>query len=309
MDRYRSVMLTAAASVGVAGCDLTDPKPPAVFVAPAALTIEDGQTTKLKATLRNPKTRSVTWVSSNPAIATVDALGNVTGVMNGSTEVIVKMTPDSSISTTVPISVVGPAVATVSLTPTVAVVYVGLSLRLTAQLRASDGRAIRGRTITWASPDPTIADVSTSGVVRGRAPGGPITLTASSEGRSASTAVRVAHIAELCPVVVPVTVGQRIDGRLALGDCELSIDNSYVDVYELTLAAPATVQIDMASTEVDAFLGLFDANGFFVTEDDNSGGGRDAQIVRQLSAGKYRVWANTLTGATSGAYSLTVSQR
>ena len=80
--------------------------------------------------------------------------------------------------------------------------------------------------------------------MRGRAPGGPIALTATSEGRTGTVQVRVAYAAELCPFVTPLTVGQRADGRLALGDCEFSVDESYVDVYEFTLAAPTTVQID-----------------------------------------------------------------
>ena len=109
--------------------------------------------------------------------------------------------------------------------------------------------------------------------------------------------------------VTALALGLRTDGRLALGDCEFSIDESYVDVYEITLTTPGTVQIDMASTELDSYLGLFEAAGTFLAEDDNSGGGRNAQIVKQLNAGRYRVWANTTAGATSGAYALTVTQR
>jgi hypothetical protein len=291
------------------GCDATKPLPPAVFVAPASLTLEDGQSVKLTAKLRNPKSRSVTWSTSNAAVATVDAIGTVTGVTNGTADISVKMADDSTISAHVPVTVVGPAIATMSLTPAAAVVYVGLSLRLTAQLRASDGRAIRGRTISWTSPDASIADVSTSGLVRGRGPGGPIALTATSEGRSATALVRVAHAAEACPVIVPLALGQRADGHLALGDCELSIDGSYVDVFEFTLPAAALVQVDMASTEFDAFVGLFDSAGFFLAEDDTSGGGKNAQIVRSLAPGKYRVWANPLLGSVSGAYTMTVVRR
>lgn len=302
-------MLAAATGLGALGCDATKPLPPAVFVTPASLTLEDGQSIKLAAKLRNPRSRAVNWSSSNIAVATVDISGNVTAVTNGSADIFVKMVDDTTIFARVPVTVAGPAVATMSLTPAISTVYVGSSLRLTAVLRASDGRSIRGRAITWTSPDVSIADVSTSGLVRGRGPGGPITLTATSEGRSATAAVRVAHAAEACPVVVPLAVGQRSEGRLALGDCEFSIDGSYVDVYEFTLPTAGTVQIDMASTEFDAFVGLFDAAGFFLADDDNSGGGKNAQIVRQLPAGKYRVWANTLLGAVSGTYTMTVVQR
>jgi hypothetical protein len=279
-----------------------------VFVQPATLQLEDGQTAKLTAKLRNPKARTVRWSSSNPAVATVDLNGTVTAVMNGTTDVIVRMTDDTTISATVPVTVTGPAVATVTLTPASSTVYLGFTRRITARLRAADGRLLSGRTVTWTSPDASIADVSSTGIVRGRSPGGPITLVATSEGRTGTAQVHVAYDAEVCPVVAPLALGQRAEGRLVLGDCEFTVDDSYVDVYEITLSTPATVQIDMTSSDLDSYLGLFDPAGNFLTEDDNSGGGRNAQIVGQLPAGKYRIWANTVAPGT-GAYSLVVTQR
>ena len=308
MVRCPSAVLVTAVLI-VWGCDATKPLPPAVIVTPATLTLEDGQTAKLGARLRNPKSRTVRWSSSNTAVATVDLSGTVTGVTNGTANVFVKMVDDSAVFTMVPVTVVGPAVSSVSLTPPVATVYVGFSRRFSVQLRSANGRVIRGREITWASPDVGIADVTTTGLVRGRAPGGPLPLTATVEGKTATAQVRVAHAAEACPFVTALTFGQRMDGRLALGDCEFSLDDSYVDVYEITLPTAATVQVDMVSNEFDSYLGLFDANGAFLGEDDNSGGGQNAQMVRQLAAGKYRVWANTISGSTSGSYSVAVVQR
>jgi hypothetical protein len=302
-------LLAVALSLGAMSCDLFGPLPPAVFLTPASLTLEDGQSAKLSAKLRNAKTRSVTWSSSNPDVATVDATGKVTGVTNGSATVTARMVDDSSVKATAPVTVIGPAVATMTVTPANATVYVGLAVRMRAQLRAADGRVIRGRPVSWSSPDASIAEVSSQGLVRGRAPGGPIALVAASEGRTATSLVRVAHVAELCPFVVPLAIGQRVEGQLALGDCEFALDESYVDVYEITLAAPATVQIDMMSAEIDSYLGLFDAAGAFLGEDDNSGGGRNARMTKQLGAGRYRIWANTTTGAASGAYGLTVVAR
>jgi len=307
--RCRHVLLAAATALVVSGCDSTRPSPPAVLVAPTTLTLEDGQTAKLTATLRNPKSRTVTWSSSNIAVATVDPTGSVTGVTNGTATITVKMVDDSTITATVPVTVSGPAVATVTVTPAAVTVFVSVTRGLAVRLRASDGRLVSGRSVTWTTPDARVATVSGAGVVRGIAPGGPIPLTATSEGRTATSLVRVAHAAELCPFIIALPVGQRTDGRLALGDCEYSGDESYVDVYEFTLATAATVQIDMASTDLDSYLGLFEPTGVFIAEDDNSGGGRNAQIVKQLDPGRYRVWANTIAGAVSGAYSLTVTPR
>ena len=310
LNRCRQAVLALTTSLSAAACDSTEPLPPAVFVAPASLTLEDGQSAKVTATLRNPKSRVVRWSTSNASVATVDLVGNVTALANGSAVITVKMVDDTTVTNTVPVTVTGPAIGSVIVLPANATIYVnGLSLRLSVGLRAADGRVIRGRALTYASPDASIADVTTTGIVRGRAPGGPIHVTVSAEGQTGTSRIRVAHAAELCPEITPIAFGQQISGVLALGDCEFSLDNSYVDVYELTLAAAATIQIDMTSNDVDSYIGVFQSNGTFIAEDDNSGGGRNAQVVKQLAAGKYRIWANTITGDATGAYSIVVTQR
>ena len=292
----------------ILACDLTRPLPPAVFVDPARLTIEDGQTARLTAKLRNPKARTVTWSSSNPEVATVNAAGDVTGVTNGTASIIVRMTDDTTVSTTVPVTVSGPAVATVIVSPAAPIVFVGFARQLFVQLRSANDRVLHGRTVTWTTPDASIVEVTPGGVARGHAPGGPLTVVASSEGQTGSAQVRVAYAAEVCPFVATLALGQRADGTLALGDCEYTLDDSFVDIYEIVIPAAGTIEVDMTSNDVDSYLGLFDSSGALLAEDDNSGGGRNARIERQVSAGTYRVWANTLTGAATGAYSLIVSE-
>jgi hypothetical protein len=310
LNRCRQAGLALTTSFGIAACDSTKPLPPAVFVAPASLTLEDGQSAKLTATLRNPKARAVRWSTSNASVATVDPIGNVTALANGAAVITVKMADDTTVLNTVPVTVSGPAVGSVVVSPANATLYVnGLALRLSVGLRAADGRVLRGRGITFASPDAKIADVTTTGIVRGRAPGGPIEVTVSAEGQTGTSRIRVAHAAEICPEITPIVFGQRMNGVLALGDCEFSLDDSYVDVYEITLPTAATIQIDMTSADVDSYIGLFQSNGVFIGEDDNSGGGQNAQLVKQLAAGKYRIWANTITGDATGAYSIVVTER
>ncbi|PYO44463.1 MAG: hypothetical protein DMD33_02880, partial [Gemmatimonadetes bacterium] len=54
------------------------------------------------------------------------------------------------------------------------------------------GNPLTGRTITWQSSNSAIASVNGSGLVTGVATGGPVTITATSEGQSGTSAVTVA---------------------------------------------------------------------------------------------------------------------
>ena len=109
MVTCRCALVAVATGLGVVACDSVRPLPPAVLVDPARLTLEDGQIAKITAKLRNPKgARTVRWTSSNPAVATVDFIGNVTAVTNGTTSIVVAMTEDSTISATVPVTVSRP---------------------------------------------------------------------------------------------------------------------------------------------------------------------------------------------------------
>ncbi|HKA58466.1 MAG TPA: Ig-like domain-containing protein, partial [Gemmatimonadales bacterium] len=82
------------------------------------------------------------------------------------------------------------AVATVSVTPATATVDVGATVQLTATPRDANGNPLTGRAVTWTSSDPAIATVSATGLVSGVA-GGPVTITATSEGQSGTAAVTI----------------------------------------------------------------------------------------------------------------------
>ncbi len=91
-----------------------------------------------------------------------------------------------------------PPVATVTIAPDSVELGVGETRQLSAALRDAQGRALSGRTITWTSSTPTIASVSSTGVVTAVAPGrGVITVT--SEGRSGDAVIRVVSRADTLP--------------------------------------------------------------------------------------------------------------
>lgn len=85
-------------------------------------------------------------------------------------------------------------VSTITISPLPASVALNGTLQLSAVVRDSTGTMLSGRTIAWTSGAQNIATISTSGVVQG-VDTGTAMITASSEGKNASAAVRVTKTA------------------------------------------------------------------------------------------------------------------
>lgn len=86
-----------------------------------------------------------------------------------------------------------PAVATVTVTPGTQSIAVGGTASLTATLKASNGSTLSGRSVSWTTSASAIATVS-GGVVTGISAGVPVTITATSEGKSGSAQVTVTAV-------------------------------------------------------------------------------------------------------------------
>jgi len=99
-------------------------------------------------------------------------------------------------------------VTAVTVTPGVSTVTsFGTTVPLTAAATGAGGVAISGKTFTWVSSDPTVASVSSSGVVTAVADG-TTTVTASTDGISGSATVTVAQavsMVEVTPVTATIT--------------------------------------------------------------------------------------------------------
>src|SRR5436190_445427 len=166
-----------------------------VTVTPASANLAVGQTVQLTATTRdangNPLSgRTITWSSSNTAVATVTTSGSVKGVTAGSATITATSEGQSGASA---ISVRIVPVATVAVSPASASVQVGGTVQLTAVTKDSVGNTLTGRTITWASSNSTVATVSTTGLVSGLLIGSA-TITATSEAKSGSSAITVTPV-------------------------------------------------------------------------------------------------------------------
>ena len=96
-------------------------------------------------------------------------------------------------------------VASVSFNIASSSVVVGAALSLSVTLKDASGIALTGRTVTWSTSAANVASVSASGVVTGLA-AGVATITATSEGKSASTTITVTAAGPSCTGVNPLSV-------------------------------------------------------------------------------------------------------
>src|SRR6266851_730877 len=83
-----------------------------------------------------------------------------------------------------------PAVASVTVAPSPGTLPVGSTAQLTATTKDAAGNVLTGRTVTWATSNPAVATVNSTGLATGVA-AGQATITATSEGQSGTAAITV----------------------------------------------------------------------------------------------------------------------
>ena len=166
-----------------------------------------GQTAQLTAAVADdggaPITdKTVTWSSSNNAVATVSASGLVTSTGNGIATITATcegVTGDADVS-------VAQVIASVAVTPgTPTLVSLGATIQLTATPKDANGNPITGQTATWSSSDNGIATVSGLGLVTAVANGGPVTITATVGAFTGTAAATVAQVVSTVDVTPPAT--------------------------------------------------------------------------------------------------------
>jgi uncharacterized protein YjdB len=178
------ITVTAAAPAPVA----------AVSVSLAASSITAGTTTQATATTMdaNGNTltgRTITWSSSNTAVATVSSSGLVMGVAAGSANIIATsegktgQAPITIVAATVPVASVSVSLAASSIAP-------NATTQATATTRDANNNVLTGRAVTWSSSNTAIATVSTSGLVTAKA-AGSANIIATSEGKTGQATLTV----------------------------------------------------------------------------------------------------------------------
>ncbi|MBL0172902.1 MAG: Ig-like domain-containing protein [Gemmatimonadaceae bacterium] len=192
-SRVSSILLLGTL-LSVGACSEDTPADPirvaTVEVTPRLSTARVGTTQQLSAVAKdasgNPMTgETFTWKSSEPSVATVSATGLVSLVGPGSTAILASARGTSGFAT-----IVSDAnVATISLSAATLSFPVPLTRQLLATVKDAAGNDLF-RPITWTSSAPTVATVSSAGVVTGIS-AGSATITATVEGKSATTAATI----------------------------------------------------------------------------------------------------------------------
>jgi uncharacterized protein YjdB len=144
-------------------------------------------------------------------------------------------------------------VGSVALTPASGTLFVGRTMTLAAETKDAAGNALAGRAVTWASSADSIARIDANGVVTGVAVG-TATITATSEGKSASATLAVQLVPVASVLVTPATANLRGGDTLRLSAVTRDSAGAALTGRQLrwSSSAPAIATVDSLSGLVRA---------------------------------------------------------
>lgn len=119
--------------------------------------------------------RPIAYQSSSPSVAQVSSSGRITALAAGTARI--SAICDGRIAT-VTVTVEVPRPKTINVVPAPATVVQGGTATLVADVLDQTGRSMSGVTVVWSSQSPSVATVSSTGVVKGLLPGSSL-ITAS----------------------------------------------------------------------------------------------------------------------------------
>lgn len=167
------------------------------------VTLVTGRTRAITAAVTQPTgapAATVSYGSVLPSVATVSPTGVITAVGAGTAIITVTATSTGNVNYSaatqtalVEVTVLPAPVASVQVTPGTTNLVIGATQQLTTTVRDSVGAPLTGRVATWASSNPAVATVNTTGLITAVAVG-TATLTVTVEGTIATALVSVAPL-------------------------------------------------------------------------------------------------------------------
>jgi uncharacterized protein YjdB/peptidoglycan/xylan/chitin deacetylase (PgdA/CDA1 family) len=211
-------------------------------------TLEIGATNNLTATVlpANATNKDVIWSSSAAAVATISTSGQVKGLAAG-TAVITATTTEGGLTATCEITVI-PAVvhpASITLNKTTDTLEIGGTDNLTATVLPVNAA---NKNVTWSSSAPSVASVSSTGLVTGLAAGTAAITAATVDGNlKASCQVTVTS-----PAAGNLAAGKQTTSSVAFSNLQQVTDgdkntNNYADSY--TYSGIQWIQVDLGASK------------------------------------------------------------
>jgi len=189
-DTKRFLILIAAVFIGCVGTDLIEEPallmPVRIAVTPASSAVEIGRTTSFQAAYYDSLGNAVPaimfqWSSSDTAVASIDADGQVFGKQAGQTMISANARGVTSNEATLTVVANSNQVAQVVVSPDIGTISTGATLQFNAVARNLLGNALSGKTFSWRSSDATIASINSSGLATGIKPG-VVNIIATADG-------------------------------------------------------------------------------------------------------------------------------
>lgn len=179
--------VAADCEVSVSGIPVTD-----IMLNRTSATLKATDTVQLTATVSpaNASDKSLTWESSDTAVATVDVNGKVTAVAVGNAVITATSVSDPEISAECGIEVIPTNVSSIMLNQTSVSLQVGATFTFTADVLPETAT---NKGISWSSDDAAIASIDENGVVTAHSLG-KTTITATADDGSGVTATAAVDV-------------------------------------------------------------------------------------------------------------------
>lgn len=222
-----------------------------ITLSSTSLTLTIGETATLTANVlpEEATNKSVTWTSSNTAVASVDTNGKVTTAGIGSATITATTHNGFSATCQVTVSPVMPA--SVTLSQTSLSLNIGETATLTATVLPAEAS---DKSVSWQTDNANVATVNSDGVVTGKAEGTATVTATTHNGLKATCSVTVTTVNAESITIVPDYISVRLGDTRQL-TVNFTPSNTTDKTVTWTSADPQIATVDAAGLVTPVSLG------------------------------------------------------
>lgn len=241
-----------------ASCKITVETPvTSVKVSPASVSMNIGETKTVTATVApsNATKKTVTWSTSNAAIATVNG-GTITGVAAGTATITAKTSNGKSATVAVTVNAPTPepvVPATVAVSVDMSTLVIGETTKAYADVTPANAV---DKTVTWVSGNEAVASVDADGTITAKGTGTATISAATTNGKTGSVTVTVTNMKYTDSNINAAFVGNTTYKVEGIGDGSFTINAEEIQ----KLHAAFDRNFDNVQSADDAFKKITEAN-------------------------------------------------